>query len=105
MNWLFASTETGRFWYLPDLPNETKAVANSSDGPVLDGPIIERVNIYIIFISIYSFWGGEYLVDINIFNGAFGQLLRERGQFECWDADEKRKGVGGYDGKVGVLCV
>ena len=35
---------------------------------------------------------------------AFGQLiLRESGQFECWDGDGKR--VGGHDGNVGVLCV
>ena len=38
------------------------------------------------------------------FNAAFGQLVRESGQFE-WDGDGKRKGFGGYDGKVGVLCV
>ena len=36
---------------------------------------------------------------------AFGQLLHGSGPFECWDVDGKRKGVGGYDGKVGVLCV
>ena len=27
-----------------------------------------------------------------------GQLLRESGQFECWDGDGKRKELGGYDG-------
>ena len=46
----FASTETGRFWYLPDLPNETKAVANGPDGPVLDGPKIEALTIYYVLL-------------------------------------------------------
>ena len=54
MNLLLESTETGRFWYLPrlpDLPNGTKAVANSPDVPVLDRPIIERVNIYYFLLN------------------------------------------------------
>ena len=51
MNRLFASTETGRFWYLPDLPNETTAVENGSNGRVLDGPITEPV----LFSSRFSF--------------------------------------------------
>ena len=28
------------------------------------------------------------------FYAALGQLLRESGQFECWDGDGKRKGAG-----------
>ena len=51
MKRLFASTETGRFWYLPYLPNETKAVANGSDGPALNGPINEPVSIYYFLLD------------------------------------------------------
>ena len=54
MNRLFASTETGRFWCLPDLPNETTAAANGSNGRVLDGPIIEPVNIYYFLLDFPS---------------------------------------------------
>ena len=42
------------------------------------------------------------------FYAEFGQLLRESGQFECWDGDGKRKELGGYDGKETgwfVVCV
>ena len=42
MNRLFAR-------YFPDLPNETKAIENRSNGPVLDGPIIELVNCLLVF--------------------------------------------------------
>ena len=41
----------GRFWYLPELPNETRAVANDSNGRVLDGPITEPVNIYYFLLD------------------------------------------------------
>ena len=37
-----------------------------------------------------------------------GQLLRESGQFECWDGDGKRRELGGYDGNEicwFVVCV
>ena len=37
-----------------------------------------------------------------------GQLLRESGQFECWDGDGKMKELGGYmmeTRNVGLLCV
>ena len=55
MNGFFASKESGRFAIavgfgttpsenLPDLPNETRAVANSPVGPVLNGSIIDPVN-------------------------------------------------------------
>ena len=44
-------TETGRFWYLPDLPNETTAAANGSNGRVLGGPGIEPVNIYYFLLD------------------------------------------------------
>ena len=47
----FASTETDRFWYLPDLPNETRVVAIGPGGPVLDGPIIEPVQIYYVLLD------------------------------------------------------
>ena len=29
---------------------------------------------------------------MSFFYAAFGQLLRESGQFECWDGDGKRNG-------------
>ena len=38
------------------------------------------------------------------FYAEFGQLLRESGQFECWDGDGKRKELGGYDAND-VCCV
>ena len=58
MNRLFASTETVRFWYLPDLHNETRAVANGSNGHVLDGPITEPVTIY-YFLLDFPFEAGN----------------------------------------------
>ena len=67
------STETGRFWYLPDLPNETTAAANGSNGRVLDGPIIEPVNIY-YFLLDFPFEAGNS--RHKCFYAAFGQLLR-----------------------------
>ena len=42
------------------------------------------------------------------FYAEFGQLLRESGQFECWDGDGKRKELVGYDGNEKdwfVVCV
>ena len=37
-----------------------------------------------------------------------GQLLRESGQFECWDGEGKRNELGGYDANEKcwfVVCV
>ena len=59
---------------------------------------------YIIFFSIFFLRRRIFSRHKCIF-AAFGQLLRESGQFECWDGDMKRKGMCGYDGNVGVLCM
>ena len=56
----------------------------------------------IIFFSIF------FRRRICPFYAEFGQLLRESGQFECWDGDEKRKGAWRIDGNekgCSVVCV
>ena len=45
---------------------------------------------------------------MSFFYAAFGQLLRESWQFECWDYDGKRRELGGYDRNENgwsVVCV
>ena len=57
----------------------------SGYGPVLDGPIIEPVNIY--YFLLYFLFEADNFIRHKCLLYAFGQLLRESGQFECWDGD------------------
>ena len=105
--------KTGRFAIAAGsdtTPSETFLIYPMKLGPVLNVSIIEPVNKCILFISLFSFWWGEYLVAINVvvFYAAFGQLLHDCWQFECWDDDGKRRDLSRcYRNETGwsVVCV
>ena len=62
----------------------------------------------IIFLSIFFLGLRIFSRHKCSFYAEFGHLLRESGQFECWDGDEERYGAWRYDGNEkgrSVMCV